>query len=53
MTTAGMPPLLPTSRNGPSGHGRVEAFWNSVSYDPSIAVLQSVPAFRSKRRGQV
>jgi len=24
---------------------RVEAFWNSFSCDPSIAVLQSVPAF--------
>jgi len=40
-----MPPLRPTSRNDPSGLGRVEAFWNSFSRDPSIAVLQSVPAF--------
>jgi hypothetical protein len=37
MTSSGMLPLLPTSRNGPSGHGRVEAFWNSFSCDPSIA----------------
>jgi len=62
-STTGMPPLLPTSQNGPSGHGRVEAFWNSFSCDPSIAVLQSVPAFPArmihggstagnKRRGQ-
>jgi hypothetical protein len=40
-----MPPLLPTSQNDPSGLGRAEAFWNSFSCDPSIAVLQSVPAF--------
>ena len=40
-----MPPLLPTSQNGPSGFGQAEAFWNSFSYDPSIAELQSVPAF--------
>jgi hypothetical protein len=40
-----MPPLLLTSQNGPSGLGRAEAFWNSFSCDPSIAVLQSVPAF--------
>ena len=40
-----MPPLLPTSQNGPSGLGRAETFWNSFSCDPSIAMLQSVPAF--------
>jgi hypothetical protein len=45
MPTAGMPPLLPTSQNDPSGLGRVETFWNSFSCDRSIAVLQSVPAF--------
>jgi len=45
MPTTGTPPLLPTSRNDPSGLGRVETFWNSVSCDRSIAVLQSVPAF--------
>jgi hypothetical protein len=43
--STGMPPPLSTSQNGPSGLGRVEAFWNSFSCDPSIAVLQSVPAF--------
>jgi hypothetical protein len=43
--SAGMLPLLPTSQNDPSGLGRTEAFWNSFSCDPSIAVLQSVPAF--------
>jgi hypothetical protein len=45
MTSAGMPPLLPTSENDPSGLGRVEAFWNSFSGNHSIAELQSVPAF--------
>jgi hypothetical protein len=45
MTSAAMPPLLPTSRNDPRGLGRVEAFWNSLSCDLSIAALQSVPAF--------
>ena len=40
-----MPPPLPTSRNDPHGLGRVEAFWNSLSCDLSIAVLQSVPVF--------
>jgi len=45
MTSAGTPLLLPTSQNDPSGLGRAEAFWNSFSCDPSIAVLQSVPAF--------
>ncbi len=43
-----MPPLLPTSQNGPSGLGRAEAFWNSFSCDPSIEVLQSVPAFPAR-----
>ncbi|MCD6057750.1 MAG: hypothetical protein K0Q89_1280 [Thermomicrobiales bacterium] len=43
--SAGMPPLLPTSQNHPSELGQLEAFWNSFSCDPSIAVLQSVPAF--------
>ena len=43
--SADMPPLLPTSQNGPSGLGRVEAFWNSFRCDHSIAELQSVPAF--------
>lgn len=45
MTSTGKPPPLPTSQNGPSRFGRVEAFWNSFSCDPSIAALQSVPAF--------
>jgi hypothetical protein len=40
---------LLTSQNGPSGLGRTEAFWNSFSCDPSIAVLQSVPAFLLSR----
>jgi hypothetical protein len=44
-STAGLLPLLPASRNGTHGLGRAEAFWNSFSCDPSIAVLQSVPAF--------
>lgn len=43
--SADMPPLPPTSQNGPSGLARAEAFWNSLSCDHSIAVLQSVPAF--------
>ena len=47
-STAGILPLLPTSQNDPSGLGRVEAFWNSFSCDPSIAVLQSVPAFPAR-----
>ena len=47
-TSAGTPPLLPTSQNDPSGLGRAEAFWNSFSCDPSIAVLQSVPAFPAR-----
>ena len=47
-STAGLLPLLPTSQNDPSGLGRVEAFWNSFSCDPSIAELQSVPAFLAR-----
>ena len=43
--SADIPPLLSTSQNDPSGLGRAEAFWNSFSCDPLIAVLQSVPAF--------
>jgi len=45
MTSAGMLPLLPTSRNDPSGLSWAETFWNSFGCDHSIAVLQSVPAF--------
>ena len=48
MTSAGALSLLPTSHNGPSGLSRVEASWNFFSYDPSIAVLQSVPAFPAR-----
>ena len=45
LSTAGLLPLLPTSRNGTHGFGWAEPLWNSYSCDPSIAVLQSVPAF--------
>ena len=44
-STAGLLPLLPTSRNGPSGLGRAEAFWNSFSCDPSIAVASVSSSF--------
>ncbi|MBI5317607.1 MAG: hypothetical protein HZB34_16725 [Nitrospirae bacterium] len=46
-----MPPLLPTSQNDPSGLGRAEAFWNSLSCDHTIAIFgQFQLSFSAKPR---
>jgi hypothetical protein len=62
MTTAGLLPLLPASRNGPDGLDRAEAFWNSFSCDRTIAIFghfqlsfsaksRWVPVFPVRSRG--
>lgn len=44
-TSAGIQPQLHNSQNSPSWISQAGAFWDSFSCDPSIAGLQSVPAF--------
>ena len=46
------PSRFSASRGTPPPRSEVEAFWNSLSCDRAIAVLQSVPAFLLQTPGE-